>query len=140
LQRGLGRLEGNPDVAVEVGSGIGTYSGLLASRFRTVLSVDLSLEMLSRANPTTLRVRADGGCLPVRDGSVDAIVLINAFAFPDEIDRVIPPGGRVLWVNSSGAQTPIYLSTEDLVRALPFAVIGFQSRAGAGTWCAVKRL
>lgn len=139
LTRGLDPLLGGGGLGVEVGSGIGTYTPLLESRFGVVLAVELSWQMLSRAPETGRRVRADGASLPVRDGAADAVVLINAFLFPAEVDRVLRPGGVLLWVNSSGDQTPIYLSTADVVSALPFPVRGVESSAGAGTWCALVK-
>lgn len=139
LLRGLDPLLEKKDLAVEVGSGIGTYTTMLESRFVFVLSVELSGEMLALAPESAGRVRADGGRLPIRDGAADAVVLINAFLFPDEVARVLAVGGVVLWVNSSGEQTPIHLSVADVRSALPFPVRGVESRAGAGTWCALLR-
>lgn len=139
LERGLDRIAHGSGLAVEVGSGIGTYSRLIGKHFDRVVSVDLSFEMLTRAGSTPLRVMADGGRLPLGDRSVDAVVLINAFAFPREIDRILAASGCVVWVNSSGEDTPIHLTTADLVRSLPFAVNGVESRAGAGTWCVLRR-
>lgn len=139
LTRGLDPLLGGSGLGVEVGSGIGTYTSLLESRFDVVLAAELSWQMLARTPEFGRRVRADGGRLPVRDGAADAVVLINAFLFPAEVDRVLRVGGVLLWVNSSGNQTPIYLSTADVVSALPFPVRGVESRAGAGTWCALVR-
>lgn len=139
MNRGLEPLLGRRGFCVEVGSGIGAYSSLLAERFQTVLSAELSWEMLVRAGSSTARVRADGGSLPIADDAVDALVMINAFLFPNEAARVLSPGGVVLWVNSSGEQTPIHLTTEEVVAALPFGVDGIESRAGAGTWCALRR-
>src|SRR5262245_36525822 len=46
LDRGVGRIDVPAGVAVEVGSGIGAYSSLLAERLQTVLAIDLSLTML----------------------------------------------------------------------------------------------
>lgn len=139
LVRGLDPRLGMKKLAVEVGSGIGTYTSMLASRFAFVLSVELSREMLAHAPESTGRVQADGGRLPVRDDAADAVVLINAFLFPEEVGRVLAVGGVVLWVNSSGEQTPIHLSVADVRSALPFPVRGVESRAGAGTWCALVR-
>lgn len=139
LSRGLDPLLGGSGLGVEVGSGIGTYTPLLESRFDVLLTVELSWQMLARAPETGRRVQADGGRLPVRDGAADAVVLINAFLFPAEVARVLHFGGVLLWVNSSGDQTPIYLSTADVVSALPFPVRGVESRAGAGTWCALVK-
>lgn len=125
---------------VEVGSGIGTYTPLLAERFDAVLAVDLSIEML-RAAPATPghRVRADASQLPVVDGSAAAVVLVNAFLFPAEVDRVLAPGGVVVWVNSSGEETPIHLLPAEVADVLPGAWDGVASRAGAGIWCALRR-
>jgi SAM-dependent methyltransferase len=140
LERGLGVIPPCAGVAVEVGSGIGTYSDLIAERFATVVAVDLSLAMLQLA-PTAPahRIQADGATLPVRDASAAAIVLINAFLFPAEVDRVLAPHGVLVWVNSSGEQTPIYLSADDLLAALPGTWTGTSSRAGEGHWCVLRR-
>lgn len=140
LVRGLGTVEPPAGAAVEVGSGIGSYSHLLADRFATVVAIDLSLAMLTLAPAGPAhRVQADGASLPIRDSSAAAIVLINAFLFPAEVARVLSPDGVVVWVNSSGEQTPIYLSVDDLVSALPGDWTGAWSRAGEGHWCVLRR-
>ena len=140
LSRGLGAIGAPSGPALEIGSGIGTYSPLLAGRFATVLAVDLSMEMLKRAPARpAYRVRADGARLPVRDSSVAAIVLINAFLFPSEVERVLVQEGVVVWVNSSGEQTPIFLSVDDLISRLPGEWSGTASRAGEGHWCVLRR-
>jgi ubiquinone/menaquinone biosynthesis C-methylase UbiE len=140
LTRGLDPLDPPAGVAVEVGSGIGAYSGLLAERFTTVLAVDLSFEMLTRApRRPAHRVQADGAMLPIRDSSAAALVLINAFLFPAEAERVLPREGVLVWVNSSGEQTPIYLSVDDLLARLAGEWTGTASRAGEGHWCVLRR-
>ena len=140
LSRGLGAMDVPVGPAVEVGSGIGTYSHLLAERFATVVAIDLSLAMLKLApiGPAH-RVQADGARLPLRDSSAAALVLINAFLFPAEVARTLSPGGVLVWVNSSGEQTPIYLSVDDLVAGLPGEWTGTSSRAGEGHWCVLRR-
>ena len=140
LSRGLDAMDVPAGPAVEVGSGIGTYSNLLAERFATVVAIDLSLAMLKLApiGPAH-RVQADGARLPLRDSSAAAIVLINAFLFPAEVERTLSPGGVMVWVNSSGEQTPIYLSVDDLVATLPGEWTGTASRAGEGHWCVLRR-
>jgi hypothetical protein len=140
LTRGLGTIGPPIGMAVEVGSGIGTYSNLLAERFAIVVGLDLSLAMLRLApiGPTH-RVQADGANMPVRDSSAAAIVLINAFLFPAEVERVLSPRGALVWVNSSGEQTPIYLSVDDLLAQLPGVWVGTASRAGEGHWCVLRR-
>jgi SAM-dependent methyltransferase len=140
LSRGLGPIAAPAGTALEVGSGMGAYSGLLAERFATVVAIDLSMPMLKRApiGPAH-RVQADGARLPVADSSAAAVVLINAFLFPAEVVRVLDPRGTLVWVNSSGEQTPIYLSVDDLVARLPGHWTGTASRAGEGHWCVLRR-
>ena len=140
LLRGLGPIDSSVGIAVEVGSGIGTYSNLLAERFAKVVAVDLSLAMLKLApSGPAHRVQADGAKLPIGDSTAAAIVLINAFLFPAEVERVLSPEGALVWVNSSGEQTPIYLSVDDLVAGLPGEWAGTWSRAGEGQWCVLRR-
>ncbi len=140
LTRGFDPLQTNRGLAVEVGSGIGTYSSLLAQRFAIVMAVDLSRAMLQRAPARPARrVQADAARLPIRDASAAAVVLINAFLFPAEVDRVLSRDGSLVWVNSSGAQTPIHLSADDLLAALPGRWNGVASGAGEGTWCVLRR-
>ena len=140
LTRGLDPLPIPRDLAVEVGSGIGSYSALIAQRFRTALAIDLSGEMLTRAPAApSHRVRADGARLPLRDASASTVVLINAFLFPSEVDRVVASAGAVVWVNISGEHTPIYLSPDDLLAQMPGAWTGVASGAGVGTWCVLRR-
>jgi SAM-dependent methyltransferase len=140
LSRGLGPAGTPAGIAVEVGSGIGTYSGLIAERFATVIGIDLSLEMLRRApSGPAHRVQADGAKLPVADASAAAVVLINAFLFPAEVERALARDGALVWVNSSGEQTPIYLSVDDLAGQLSGEWTGRASRAGEGHWCVLRR-
>lgn len=140
LERGFDGLQVERGLAAEVGSGTGAYSPLLAGRFETVVAIDLSFEMLRIAPAVPARrVQADAAHLPLRDASAAAIVLINAFLFPAEVDRVLSADGVLVWVNSSGEQTPIYLSVEDLLAVLPGEWTGVASRAGEGHWCVLKR-
>jgi SAM-dependent methyltransferase len=140
LTRGLNELQAEGGLALEVGSGIGTYSALLAERFTTVLAIDLSLAMLRLAPAMPAhRVRADGAVLPVRDASAAAVVLVNAFLFPAEVDRVLRKDGLLVWVNSTGEQTPIYLSPDQVAARLPGSWQGIASRAGEGIWCVLQR-
>ena len=127
-------------LALEVGSGIGAYSSLLAERFADVVALEISAEMLARAPAAPAhRVLADAVAVPVGDGRADAVVLVNAFLFPAEVDRVLAPGGVVVWVNSSGATTPIHLRSDEVAAALPGSWSGTSSQAGVGTWCVLRR-
>ncbi len=140
LTRGVAATGAPAGLAVEVGSGIGTYSAVLSERFVAVVAIDLSLAMLrlAPAHPV-FRVQADGSALPLHDRSAAAVVLINAFLFPSEVARVLAPDGVIVWVNSSGECTPIYLSPGDLLKALPGEWTGAASRAGEGHWCVLRR-
>lgn len=131
---------GTGRVAIEPGSGTGAYSALIGERFRLVASVEIAEEMLRLAPPgASCRVLADGAELPMATGCADAVVLVNAFLFPTEVDRVLAPSGCVVWVSSSGDQTPIHLTAEEVARALPGLWHGVEGRAGAGTWCVLRR-
>ncbi len=86
------------------------------------------------------RVLADGSRLPLAAGAADAVVLVNCFLFPDEVDRVLAPDGVVVWVNSSGAETPIYLPPDDVVAALPGRWDGRgEHRRPGRSWCVLRR-
>lgn len=126
-------------LAVELGSGTGLLTPMLAERFPQVVAVDLSSEMLARAPDVAPRVRADCSQLPLRDGAVAVAVLMNMLLFPRELDRVLGPDGVLIWVNTSGDQTPIYLPAEDVVAALPGSWDAIAADAGWGTWAVVRR-
>lgn len=140
LARGLPADLGVGDVCVELGSGIGAYTPKLAGRWRQVIAAEVSLEML-RLAPADVghRVLADGARLPLVSGAADAVVLVNCFLFPAEVERVLAPSGVVVWVNSSGGETPIHLPSEDVAAALPGPWTGVRSQAGLGLWCVLWR-
>jgi hypothetical protein len=138
LERGVGTLTG--DVCVELGSGIGAYTPALALRWARVLPTEVSLEMLLRSpRDVGHRLLADGADLPLQGGAADAVVLVNCFLFPHEVARVLAPAGVVVWVNSSGGETPIHLPPEDVAEALPGRWSGVTARAGVGIWCVLRR-
>lgn len=127
-------------LCVEVGSGTGSSTPDLAARYRTVVAVDLSREMLRHAPAETgARVQADAARLPLPDGCADAVVLVNALLFPDEVARVLAPDGVVVWVNSLGDRTPIHLPPEDVAKALPGEWSGVAADAAWGIWCTLRR-
>jgi hypothetical protein len=125
---------------VEVGSGTGLMSPWLAARCERLVAAELAAGMIALA-PTDagLRVRTDGSRLPLVERSVDALVLINAFLFPDEARRVVGKDGVVVWVNTAGEGTPIYLSADDVMLALGPGWEAVASQAGQGTWTVARR-
>ncbi len=134
----LARGNANRGRCLEVGSGTGLVTPMLADVFPSVISVDLSAEMLAVA-PTGVLVQADAASLPFRAGSFACIVLVNALLFPAEVDRVLADGGTVVWVSTRGTETPIYLAPDDVPAALPGGWRGVASEAGPGTWAVVAR-
>ncbi len=125
---------------LEVGSGTGLQTPLLAAHFREVVSIDISAEMLGRSprGPAAL-VRADTAALPFRDGSFAAVVCVNAFLLPGEQSRVLAADGALAFVSTVGDTTPIYLAPELVLRALPGEWRGVTSEACWGTWTVARR-
>ena len=135
LERGLAAApEARRSVAIELGGGTGLNRSTLASRFGTLITIDISPEMLALVPDGTIPVLGDGSRLALPDGSVDALLLINMFLFPAEADRVVSPDGVVVWVSSRGPETPIYLAADEVDRALPGDWDGVAATAGYGTW------
>ncbi|PBC92796.1 Methyltransferase domain-containing protein [Streptomyces sp. OV198] len=82
---------------LEIGSGTGLFTPALATAFATVISIDLSEQMLRRAaGRSPVRVRADAGA------SVGVVAAIDMLLFPDEMARALAPDGVLLWINQLG--------------------------------------
>jgi demethylmenaquinone methyltransferase/2-methoxy-6-polyprenyl-1,4-benzoquinol methylase len=102
LGDGLSLAERPVDVGLDVGGGTGRASVAFPRIDWTV--VDAAEGMLRRAYRKGLQaVRADAAALPVRDGSVDAVLVVDALHhLPDartvlaEVERVLAPGGVVV--------------------------------------------
>ena len=137
LDRGAPPLAGR---WLELGSGTGAGTKLLHGRVGEQVSVDLSPGMLAHA-PDGLapKVQADSSQLPFAADSFDAILMINMILFPNEVDRVLRPGGSIVWVNTKGEQTPIHLPPADVDLALPGDWTGVSARAGTGLWAVLQR-
>ena len=100
---GFDRAERPIDRLLDVGGGSGRASAALRGPDITV--VDVSLGMLQRARDLRglAALAGDAGRLPFRDGSVDAVLVVDAFHhLPDqraalsEAARVIAPGGVIV--------------------------------------------
>ncbi|HEX2240371.1 MAG TPA: class I SAM-dependent methyltransferase [Actinomycetota bacterium] len=136
LERGGPFAEG---LAVELGSGTGMTTRMFAERFPLLVAVDLSMEMLRLAPHDTPRIRADGSRLPFADDSVSTLLLVNMLLFPQEVDRVLRRDGALVWVNTAGEHTPIYLSAEDVDSALPGDWDVVTAAGGRGSWSVARR-
>jgi SAM-dependent methyltransferase len=125
---------------VEAGSGVGLQTPTLARKFSRVISFDISPEMLDHTPPgLAALVRADSAELPFRTGWVTTLVCVNMFLFPEEYARVLAPSGNLVFVSTMGAFTPIYLSPEEIIAALPGNWNGVTSQAAHGTWTVAQR-
>ena len=127
------------DRVIELGSGTGLGTGHLIERFADVVALDLSMAMLHHQPDLAPKVQADASVLPFRDDATDLLVLVNMLLFPAEVDRVLRPGGGLLWINTLGHETPIHLSPEAVVDALPGSWTATAGRAGSGLWASVQR-
>lgn len=126
--------------ALELGSGTGLSTPLLAERFPKLVAADLAIEMLRLAPADAApRVQCDSTALPFADGALQVVLAINMLLFPREMDRVIAPDGVLAWVNTSGPETPIFLPADDVIAALGDGWTGTASQAGTGTWCVARR-
>lgn len=125
---------------LELGSGTGAGTRLLSGVVGSFVATDLSVEMLRHA-PGELapRVHADASMLPFPADSFDAVLMINMLLFPHEVDRVLRPGGAIVWVNSLGDQTPIHLPPDDVLAVLPGDWTGRTARADTGFWLTARR-
>src|ERR1700712_5305091 len=107
LDRHHGPLAGQ--TLVDVGCGPGYYTTAFRARGATVVPVDNSTDELELGGaPPEGFLVADGGALPLADGSVDGVFCSNVLEHtPDavpliaEIERVLKPGGwgYISWTN-----------------------------------------
>jgi SAM-dependent methyltransferase len=122
FERALEEIEEEPRRALDLGTGTGAGAFAVASRFPQVevVGVDLAPAMLAEARDLTPRElaervrfeQADASRLPYDDRSFDLLSLANMIPFFDEIDRVLAPGGSVIFSFSGGAETPIWVPPE----------------------------
>jgi SAM-dependent methyltransferase len=127
VEAALERVD-TPRRALDLGTGTGSVAFEVASRFpeAEVVGADLAPAMLVEARrkmPPELegRVRfdeADAERLPYPDEWFDLVTLGNMIPFFDELDRVVAPGGSVVFAWSGGAETPIYVAPDVLRREL----------------------
>ena len=137
LTRGIAKADGR---WLELGSGTGAGTRVLSGGVDSLVAFDLAAEMLAHA-PGELapRVRGDASVLPFADDAFDNVLMVNMLLFPGEVERVLAPGGTVVWVNTLGDQTPIHLPAADVAEALPGAWEGVTANAGTGLWATLRR-
>jgi SAM-dependent methyltransferase len=113
LEAELGLAPGR--VAAEVAAGTGKLTRLLVPSGAAVVAVEPIPEMASvlrRAVPGVPVARGVAERLPLRDASVDAVVVAEAFHWFDpkaalaEVRRVLRPGGGLAMLWNQGAEDP----------------------------------
>jgi ubiquinone/menaquinone biosynthesis C-methylase UbiE len=119
----LERVGDSVDRALDVGTGTGGGARVLADRFpqAEVVGVDVSQGMLEEARrllPGVSFVEGDAAKLPFEDESFDLVANANMIPFPDEVARVLRPGGWTLYAFSAGPETPIWVEPQVLRREL----------------------
>lgn len=137
---GLARV-GPAAWAVEVACGSGQATPLLAAAADRVVATDVSLAMVRDAPPLprTSYAVADVRRLPFATGSVPLLLALNAVPHAAEFDRVLSPGGRLLWCSSFGPETPLYVSPERFLTMLGPPWRADAGRAGHGEWLLLSR-
>lgn len=105
-------LGGEPDLSVlDLGCGTGVMIDTLAARFRFVMGMDISLDMISAVEtaprvagyPPVMLFLGDMEALPLRAATLDRIVCRSALHHADREERVLKglfrtlkPGGRLV--------------------------------------------
>lgn len=127
---------------VEVGAGTGLLTPLLAAVWPEVLCLDLTRAMIERS-AARWRLVADASRLPVRPASAAAVVLGDVPLFAAEVDRVLAPGGVVIWSNALGTDAPHHVPVPTVVDALRTATgtswSAVTAEAGWGLWAVLRR-
>lgn len=137
LDRGLPRPGASCLVA---GAGTGPEFEVLAPHFNFQVHIDLSIEMLklSQVGP---RVMGDLQSPPFRIYAFDTLVYFNSPFFLNSFNDLLSERGTIVWANSHGAETPIYVSPLKLgaeLRRIGFQPL-FASIAGWGEWMTFQR-
>jgi SAM-dependent methyltransferase len=127
---------------VEVGCGTGLLTPLLTAVWSQLVCLDLTRAMIERST-ARWRLLADASRLPLRSGTAAAVVLADVPLFAAEVDRVLAPGGVVIWSNALGADAPHHVPVPTVVAALhtatgtPWSAV--TADAGWGLWATLRR-
>jgi hypothetical protein len=106
--------------AIEIASGTGLLTPLIANVWEPVLAVDLSHGMLSHS-AAMHRVQADASRLPLADGCASAVVIGDGPLFAAEVARVMAQDAVLVWSNALGTGAPFYVPAEVLADVMTAA-------------------
>jgi SAM-dependent methyltransferase len=130
-----------PGRAVEIASGTGLLTPLVAQVWPQVAAVDLSGGMLARSAAAG-RVQADAARLPLADGCAAAVVIGDGPLFAAEAARVMADGAVLVWSNALGDGAPFYVPVEMLAGAMTAATDrpwdAVHSQAHWGSWAVLR--
>jgi methyltransferase family protein len=130
-----------PGLAVEIATGTGLLTPLIAATWPTVVAVDLSFGMLQQSGHGQ-RIQADASRLPLADAIASAVVIGDGPLFAAEITRVMAQDATLVWSNALGKDAPFYLPTAILLDAMT-SVSGrtwnaVESEAHWGSWVVLQ--
>jgi len=127
--------------AVEIASGTGLLTPLIARVWPQVAAVDLSGGMLARSAAAG-RLQADAARLPLADGCAAAVVIGDGPLFAAEAARVMAAGAVLVWSNALGDGAPFFVPVEVLVQVMAAATgrgwDAVHSQAHWGSWAVLR--
>jgi ubiquinone/menaquinone biosynthesis C-methylase UbiE len=109
---------------LEIGCGTGTFTAALEGRFRRLVAVDISVELLNVARervPGATFAQMDAHDMSFRDSSFDSVVGVSILHHLDwaltlrNLRRLLRPGGRILFSEPNLANPQIFLQ-----KSIPF--------------------
>jgi len=126
-----------PGQAVEIASGTGLLTPLIAAVWPEVIAVDLSGGMLARSAASG-RIQADAARLPLVGGCAAAVVIGDGPLFAAEAARVMAAEAVLVWYNALGDGAPFFVPVEVLTDVLTAATgrpwDAVHSQAHWGSW------
>jgi SAM-dependent methyltransferase len=131
-----------PGQAVEIASGTGLRTPLIAAVWPEVVAVDLSGGMRARAAASG-RIQADAARLPLADRCAAAVVIGDGPLFAAEAARVMAAGAVLVWSNALGDGAPFFVPAQVLAGAMTAATgrpwDAVHSQAHWGSWAVLRR-
>ena len=130
-----------PGRAVEIASGTGLLTPLIAAVWPEVAAVDLSGGMLARSAASG-RIQADAARLPLADGRAVAVVIGDGPLFAAETARIMATGAVLVWSSALGDGAPFFVPVEVLAEAMTAATgrpwDAVCSQAHWGSWAVLR--